>query len=60
MVAALELGEHLLVRLGPLLLRTDEQEPENGEHDNERQKLHQHVRTAGGSAAGLGRAHGIR
>lgn len=44
----------------PALLRTDEQEPENGEHDNERQKLHQHVRTAGGSAAGLGRAHGIR
>ncbi len=58
MVAALQLGEHLLVRLGPFLLRPDEEEPENDEHEDERQELHEHIRAFGSRAPGLGRAHG--
>ena len=58
MIATLEFGQHLLVRLGAFLLRADEQEPEDGKHENEGQELHQHVR-AGRRGTSLGRTHGI-
>ena len=58
MVAALQFGQHQLVGLGPLLLGTDQQEPENDEHQDQRQELHQHVRAAGRGSSGLGRAQG--
>ena len=57
-VAALQFGQHLLVGLGALLLGTDQQEPEDGEHQDQGNKLHQHVAAAGGGAAGLGGTHG--
>ena len=59
LVPALQLGEHLLVGFGPFLLGTDEQKPENDEHQNQRHELCKHLRTACGRSAGLlRRPHG--
>lgn len=58
-VTAFQFGQHLLMRLGPLLLRSDEQKPENQKHKDERHELHQHFRTACGCAARWGATHGM-
>ena len=58
-VAFLQLGKHLLVQLRALLLRTDEQKPEDDKHENERKKLQKHIGSAGsGTGSPLGTGHG--
>ena len=55
-VAAADVLDHLLVRLHPLLLRPDDEEPHDDEDQDERDELQNHVAAPGGGPLARRRA----